>query len=74
MQGEDKVTYTFVSNFGEEDILYALTEVFPQTEKTETKLVSRIRLRPLNAHYMCTVTVKQAGDQICWPEIDCYDQ
>ena len=33
VQGEEKVTYTFVSNFGEEDILYALTEVFPQTEK-----------------------------------------
>ena len=69
-QGEDKVTYTFVSNFGEEDILYALTEVFPQTEKTETKLVSRIRLRPLGAHHMCTVTVKQAGGQISWPEME----
>ena len=69
-QGEDKVTYTFVSNFGEEDILYALTEVFLQTEKTDTKLVSRIRLRPLSAHHMCTVTVKQAGGQIFWPETE----
>ena len=68
VQGEDKVTYTFVSNFGEEDILYALTEVFPLTE-TETKFVSRLRLRPLSAHHQCTVTVNQAGGQISWPEM-----
>ena len=52
VQGEEKVTYTFVSNFGEEDILYALTEVFPQSEKTETTLVSRQRLKPLSAHHI----------------------
>ena len=69
VQGEDKVTYTFVSDFGEEDILYSLSELFPDTDNLETKLVSRIQVRPRSAHHMCTVTVKQVGGRISWPKM-----
>ena len=63
---EEKSTYTFVSDFGEEDIIYSLSEIFPEIE---TNLVSRVQLRPRSAHHMCTVTVLREGGQISWPEM-----
>ena len=65
-KGEDKVTYTFVSDFGEEDIIYSLSEIFPEME---TNLVYGMQLRPRSAHHMCTVTVLREGGQISWPEM-----
>ena len=66
-QGEDKVSYTFVSDYGEEDISYSLSEIFPQME---TSIVSRVQLKPRSAHHIYTVTVLVREDgQISWPEM-----
>ena len=69
VQGEVKVTYTFVSDYGEEDIIYSLSEIFPETEKREPTLASRVQVRPRSAHHMCTVTVNQTDGQISWPDM-----
>ena len=69
VQGDVKVTYTFVSDYGEEDIIYSLSEIFPETEKMETTLVSRVQVRPRSAHHMCTVAVKRTDGRISWPDM-----
>ena len=48
------------------DIIYSLSEIFPETEKMETTLV---QVRPRSAHHLCTVAVKQICGQISWPDM-----
>ena len=55
-QQEVKIGYTFISEFGEEDILYSLEKLFPEDHVvSSTTLVSRIRTKPLSADHLCTV-------------------
>ena len=59
------VTYQFTSSYGEEDILYSLEELFPVKS---TVLLSRVRVTPLRAEHLCTVTWKgTAGQRLAWP-------
>ena len=64
---EEKVTYSFVSDFGEEDIEYALSQIFPSIDVT---LVSRVRLQPRTADHLCIVKFKTAaGQKFSWPDM-----
>ena len=51
----DDQTYSFKSDYGQEDIDYTLSEIFPENE---TILASRIRITPKGADHFCTVVVK----------------
>ena len=61
----DDQTYSFKSDYGQEDIDYTLSEIFPENE---TILASRIRITPKGADHFCTVVVKglRMGDGF-WP-------
>ena len=64
----EKVSYTFHSDYGEEDILDSLNELFPETS---SKLLS-----PFSAHHECTVQVLVAADQkskFIWPKMNDVD-
>ena len=62
---DSTVTYQFTSSYGEEDILYSLEELFPGKS---TVLLSRVRVTPLRAEHLCTVTWKvTAGQRLAWP-------
>ena len=50
---EEKIAYSFRSEYGEEDIVYAMSEIFP--ESVIPNLVSRIRIEPRSAFHQCTV-------------------
>jgi hypothetical protein len=60
-----EVIYEFVSNFGEEDIIYTLEELFPVKNAI---LLSRVQLRPRSADHQCTVALSLTAGQKCvWP-------
>ena len=65
---ESKETlYHFVSDYGEDDIIYTLEELFPSKNFS---LLSRVRLRPLDADHECTVALlATAGQSYIWPEM-----
>ena len=56
-------TYSFKSNYGQEDIEYSLSEIFP-----ENATILASRLTPKGADHFCTVVVKGriTGDGF-WP-------
>ena len=59
--------YQFISHYGEEDILYTLEELFPLKNFS---LLSRVRLRTLDADHECTVALAATAGQSCiWPEM-----
>ena len=63
----DEEVYSFVSDYGEEDILWTLEELFSSSGST---LLSRVRVRPLKAAHLCTVSVKvTAAQTFAWPEM-----
>jgi hypothetical protein len=67
---EDKITYSFRSDYGEEDIIYTLSEIFPDT--VLPTLVSRVRVKPMSAFHHCTVEIDLAADQkmdFSWPTL-----
>ena len=60
--------YSFVSDFGEEDILFSLEEVFPP-EKIAT-LLSRVRVSPLSADHQCHMMLRPVqGKKTSWPAL-----
>jgi hypothetical protein len=70
---EKKATFSFVSEYGEEDILHALSETFPQTVVSNTTLVSRVRPSLRSAEHHCSVELmldsEQNEDSFTWPEM-----
>ena len=59
--------YHFVSDYGEDDIVYTLEELFPLKNFS---LLSRVRLRTLDADHECTVALAATSGQSCiWPEM-----
>ena len=70
---KEKVSYTFHSEYGEEDILDSLDQMFPDCS---SNLMSRIRTAPLSADHKCTVEVQVAADQknkFIWPKMNAVD-
>ena len=67
-KNESKDTiYNFVSDYGKEDIIYTLEELFPSKNFS---LLSRVRSRPLQADHECTVALMAiAGQSFIWPEM-----
>ena len=66
--GREDVTYSFTSEYAEEDILDSLQEIFPETA---VKLESRVAISPPSADgWMCTVLVKHGGLDFSWPAMD----
>ena len=51
----DEVSYTFKSEYGEEDIRFSLEEIFPPFV---AKCDSRVRLGRLSADHQCKVSLK----------------
>ena len=70
---EKRVTFTFVSEYGEEDILYALSETFPETVVSNSTLVSRVRPSLRSAEHHCIVELlldsEQNQNSFTWPEM-----
>ena len=67
---EEFVTYTFVSEYAAEDIIYTLEEIFPAD--VETKLVSQVRTKdPRSADHFCTLQIKLPAPQhFSWPKMN----
>jgi hypothetical protein len=66
------VKYSFKSEYGEEDILYSLSELLP--ENLAPNLVSRVRLGPRSADHLCTVVLQLPDEEIFgWPEMNSSD-
>ena len=63
------LTYTFVSDYADEDIMYTLREIFP--DSFETKLLARLKLGGLNsADYLFTVQLNPPDDEFIWPTMN----
>ena len=77
-ENSDEVYFTFKSEYGEEDVIYSLGEMFPPDVVTSTTLVSRVRLGKLweTADHQCTVSLKLASSRkknFCWPAMSSQD-
>ena len=65
-KNDEKVTFTFLSEYAEEDILYSFTELFPG--KNVATLVSRVLVNPRTADHLCTVVLQLVDPQkFSWP-------
>ena len=67
------VTFTFKSEYGEEDIRHSLGEIFPPFVAS---LDSRVRLGRLAADHQCIVSLRNPFGQknvLSWPEMDIGD-
>ena len=75
LQGEEKVKYTFISNYGEEDIEDTLSDNFLKTNlATNATLVERVRTSPLSADHMCTVEFELTKPRdFSWPNMTACD-
>ena len=63
------VSYSFKSEYGEEDIRLALEEIFPPFV---AQLDSRVRIGRLSADHQCTVSLRdifRQSEKLSWPEI-----
>ena len=70
---EEKVIFSFKSEYGEEDITDSLKEeVFVNTEVKKAILVSRVRTSPLSAEHLCFVELEPAESlkDFLWPAMD----
>ena len=62
-----EVAYSFVSDYGKEDLDYALSQIL---QNCDASLVSRSRLQPRGADHLCTLKIKtDAGKTFSWPDI-----
>jgi hypothetical protein len=70
---EKRVSFNFVSEYGEEHILHALSETFPETVVSNTTLVSRVRPSLRSAEHHCIVELlldsEQNQNSFIWPEM-----
>ena len=63
----DSLKFSFDSQYGEEDILYTLDEVFKDSG-VKFKLLSRIRESSRSANHLCIVELSGAvGQLFTWP-------
>ena len=61
--------FSFLSEYGEEDILFSLEEVFPP-EKIAT-MMSRVRVAPSSADHLCNVTLRPVqGKKTTWSVLE----
>ena len=62
---EENVTFTFMSDYGEEDIIDSLQEIFPGIT---ADLQSRVRVERLSADHFCTVMLHPVPARtFVWP-------
>ena len=67
--------FTFISNYGEEDVLDSLEELKEaKSVPDSTQLVSRYRTKPLSADHLCVVVMNLPVGQanFTWPELPGY--
>ena len=65
---EENVTFTFMSDYGEEDILDSFEEIFPGIT---ADLQSRVRVERLSADHFCTVMLHPVSARtFAWPAMD----
>ena len=63
-----EVTFTFLSDYGEEDILDSFPEIF---RGIDAKLASRVRVERLSADHFCTVVLHPVhSETFSWPAMD----
>jgi hypothetical protein len=70
---EEKVIFSFKSDYGEEDITDTMKEeVFVNTKVKKANLVSRVRTSPLSAEHLCFVELEPAESlsDFLWPAMD----
>ena len=71
-ESDQKVMFSFRSEYGEEDIDYSLSKVLP--EKAVPNLVSRVRVGPRSADHVCILEVKGVdGRTFVWPRMNTSD-
>ena len=71
-ESDQKVMFSFRSEYGEEDIEYSWSKVLP--EKAVPTLVSRVRIGPRSADHLCTLEVKEVdGRTFVWPHMNTSD-
>ena len=64
--------FTFKSEYGEEDIEYSLSKIFP--ENAITTLVTRARIFLRSADHICTLTLREVdGQNFTWPHMNASD-
>ena len=67
-----KVAYTFRSEYGEEDIAYSLSKIFP--ENVTTTMISRLRLGMQSADHLCTLELEPVdAHNFSWPVMNASD-
>ena len=64
---KENAKFTFVSNYGKEDIEYTLEEIFPEKNCT---LSSYVRYKPKSADHLCNVSVNECPDGFVWPPMN----
>ena len=71
-----ELIYTFVSNYGEEDVLYTMQELLElKLVPSLPVLVSRVKINNGSADHLCTVRLRLLRDQFvnfAWPEVPGY--
>jgi hypothetical protein len=70
---EEKVIFSFKSDYGEEDITHSLKEeVFVNTQVKKATLVSRVGTSSLSAEHLCFVELEPAESlrDFLWPAMD----
>ena len=68
LEDKKQVVFTFMSDYGEEDILDSFPEIFPGIN---AKLCSRVRVERLSADHACTVVLNPVDAQtFSWPAMD----
>ena len=69
---DDKVMFSFISDYVEVDIIDTLKEVFANTKVTKANLVTRERTTPLSADHFCLVELEPATllKEFSWPVMD----
>ena len=64
---DSEMKYEFTSSYAEEDIVYTLEEIFPDTK---VKLETLSQCQPRSAEYWYTVVVKvKLGQKLHWPDM-----
>ena len=68
LEDKKQVWFTFMSDYGEEDILDSFPEIFPGIN---AKLCSRVRVERFSADHVCTVVFNPVDARtFSWPAMD----
>ena len=74
---ENKVIYSFKSEYAEEDIEYTLEEIFQDTVVTSSAIVSREKVKPRSAECKYTIELildPQKRTSFSWPRMNSLQQ